>query len=257
MKATEEILRVWRRFDDFPMETLTKAWLHANGEKFGPRSVERMREDRGKYGTSGNCFDLALWLLDELRNEGIACYPVGEHLGTDDAHAAVIALGHEGERYLCDLGDQWIQPVLVEPDREGYTEAPLSGFFPGARIAVSSDGQAANIRYMRPGGKESRASFDLEPTSEAEFKEAAAYSQGLLSRPLVEKRIRLCTGTDGRTVHWEYENGQARVSSDRGLFRESEPNGEETWAGRISRRSGIDESVVRIALDVYAEEGMA
>ncbi|GGO03138.1 hypothetical protein [Saccharibacillus kuerlensis] len=254
MNATQEILRVWRRFDDFPMETLTKAWLHANGDSLNLRTVERMREDRKKYGTSGNCFDLALWLLDELRGEGISCYPVGDKLGTYDAHAAVIARGNEGERYLCDLGDQWIQPILLDPGAKGYTEAPLSGFFPGARIAVSSDGYKANIRYMRPGGKESRAEFDLEPVDEAEFKEAAAYSQSLLSLPLVEKRLLIDNGS--RIVHWEYENGASQISSDRGLFHESEPMGDETWAARISRRSGIDKGIVQTALDIYAAEGL-
>ncbi|CAM4066967.1 hypothetical protein [Saccharibacillus endophyticus] len=254
MKATDEILRVWKRFDDFPMETLTKAWLHASGDRFKPRSVDLMREQREQYGTSGNCFDLALWLIDELRSEGIVCYPVGEKLGTEDAHGAVIALDKEGNRYLCDLGDQWIQPILVDPGAEGYTEAELPGFFPGARIAVFSDGVHAKIRYIRPNGKESRAVFDLKPAGEAEFREAAAHSQSLLSLPLVERRMKMCT--TGRIVHWEYERGEAKISSDRGLFRESEPYGEDTWARRISRRSGIDETVVRMALDVYEAEGL-
>ncbi|WP_172195034.1 hypothetical protein [Saccharibacillus qingshengii] len=253
MKATEEILRVWKRFDEFPMETITKAWLHANGEPFKPRSVARMREHRIQYGTSGNCFDLALWLMDELRSEGVVCYPVGDHLGTEDAHAAVIAMDGSGRRYLCDLGDQWLQPILVDPDTEGYSESPLSGFFPGADIAVASDGGRALIRYIRPGGKESHAEFNLNPAGESEFREAAAYSQSLLSLPLVERRIRLC---NDRVVHWEYENGQSQISSDRGLFHESDPFGDETWARRISRRSGIDERIVQTALDLYAAEGL-
>ncbi|MEJ8303907.1 hypothetical protein [Saccharibacillus sacchari] len=253
MKATEEILRVWNRFDDFPMETLTKAWLHAKGDRFKPRSVALMREHRKQYGTSGNCFDLALWLIDELRSEGIICYPVGKKLGTEHAHGAVIAMDREGKRYLCDLGDQWIQPVLVDSGAQNYTESALQGFFPGARIAVSSDGVQAKIRYIRPNGKESQAAFDLEPVGEAEFREAAAYSQSVLSRPLVERRMRICDS--GRIVHWEYDRGRSRISSDRGLFAESEPHGEETWSGRISRRSGIDETVVREALSVCEAEG--
>lgn len=254
MKATDEILQVWKRFDDFPMETLTKAWLHASGDRFKPRSVALMREQREQYGTSGNCFDLALWLIDELRSEGIVCYPVGKNLGTEKAHGAVIAMDKEGKRYLCDLGDQWIQPVLVDSGAEDYTEAELPGFFPGASIAVSSDGVRVKIRHIRPNGKESQSVFGLEAVGEAEFREAAAFSQSLLSRPLVEKRMKICTS--GRIVHWEYERGQTKISSDRGLFTESEPHGEETWARRISRRSGIDETVVRMALDVYEAEGL-
>lgn len=249
-----KILQVWRRFDEFPMETITKAWLHARGERFAPRSVDLMREQRERYGTSGNCFDLAMWLMDELRGEGIECYPVGHQLGTEDAHCAVIAIGEDGSRYLCDLGDQWIQPVLIDPWAEGYTEQPLPGFFPGARIAVRSDAAQASIRCIRPGGKESRSVYDLNAVDEAEFVHAAAYSQSMLSIPLVERRLRTCT--DGSIVHWEYESGQSQISSDRGLFHESEPFGDDTWPRRISRRSGIDEQVVQAALDLYAAEGL-
>ncbi|MCQ4088502.1 hypothetical protein [Saccharibacillus sp. JS10] len=250
MLAPENILKVWKRFDEFPMETLTKAWLHANGEGSKPRSVDVMRKQREQYGTSGNCFDLALWLIDEFRSEGIICYPIGEHLGTEKAHAAVIAMDREGSRYLCDLGDQWIQPILVDPGAEGYTEEPLEGFFPGAYIAVSSDGEQAKIRYIRHNGKESQMLFNLTPVGEAEFREAAAYSQSLLRHPLVEKRIEICTGHN--IVHWEYDQGTARVSSHTGLYRESEPHGQETWVTRIAQRSGIDRHIVQIALDTYA-----
>ncbi len=235
------------------METLTKAWLHAIGEADLPRSVDRMREHREKYGTSGNCFDLAFWLMDAMRSEGIACYPVGKKLGTDSAHGAVVAIGSDGRRYFCDLGDQWLQPILIEPDLNDYTEEPQAGFFPGARIAVSSDGKRAQIRYIRHNGKESQAEFKLEPADETEFRDAAAYAQHRLAKPLVERRIRMCTG---QTVHWEYESGHARISSDRGLFSESDPLGEETWAQRISRRSGIDEAVVQAALDLYETRGL-
>lgn len=236
------------------METLTKAWLHATGEAGVTRSVERMREHREQYGTSGNCFDLAFWLMDEFRSEGIDCYPVGKKLGTSGAHAAVVAIGSDGKRYFCDLGDQWLQPILIEPGSDDYTEEPQAGFFPGARIAVSSDGKRAQIRYIRHNGKESLAEFDLEPADETEFGDAAVYAQHLLRKPLVECRMRMCT--DGRIVHWEYESGRSQISSDRGLFIESEPLADETWAQRISRRSGIDEAVVQTALDLYETRGL-
>ncbi|OWA34962.1 hypothetical protein B9G55_14580 [Saccharibacillus sp. O16] len=254
MRATEEILRIWRKFDSFPMETLTKAWLHVLGEAELPRSVDRMREHREQYGTSGNCFDLAFWLMDELRSAGITCYPVGKKLGTSQAHAAVVAIGSDDRRYFCDLGDQWIQPILVDPRAEAYTEEPQSGFFPAAQIAVSSDGQQANIRYIRPGGKESQAMFSLEPCNESEFREAALDAQMRLRKPLVERRMRVCT--NGRIIHWEYESGHAQISSDRGLYHESDPLDTETWAQRISRRSGIHEEIVRTALEQYETRGL-
>ncbi|MDO3411172.1 hypothetical protein QWJ34_15510 [Saccharibacillus sp. CPCC 101409] len=249
MRATEEILGVWKRFDDVPMETLTKAWLHARGEQFELRSVERMREQREEFGTSGNCFDLAYWLMDELRADGIECYPVGSGFGSASAHAAVIAVGSDGKRYLCDLGDQWVQPVLVDLDGEDYTEDLLKGFVAGMGISVKSDGRQAQIRFRRAGGREHRKTFNLRPADEAEFAEAAAYSQRLLRFALAERRFRL----DGHTVCWEYDRGRSHVNTDCGLYYESAPLGDETWSQRISRRTGLAEAVVRTALDVYGE----
>lgn len=70
MFAPESILKTWRKFNAFPMETLTKVWFYdkANGKK--QRDVTLMQEHREQYGMSGNCFDLALWLLDEFNKDG-------------------------------------------------------------------------------------------------------------------------------------------------------------------------------------------
>lgn len=112
------------------METLTKLWFYnENNNNNKQRNVSLMREHRSKYGLSGNCFDLAIWLLDEFKNDGITAYPVGHNLNSKDAHVAVIALDVSGSRYLCDLGDQWINPILVDTNNENYTDEKLSGFF--------------------------------------------------------------------------------------------------------------------------------
>ena len=39
------------------------------------RDVSLMKEHRSQYGLSGNCFDLAIWLLDELQKDGITATP--------------------------------------------------------------------------------------------------------------------------------------------------------------------------------------
>ncbi len=46
MEAPAEILSVWRQFDDFPMETLTKAWYSQRSGEQKQRSVELMKEQR-------------------------------------------------------------------------------------------------------------------------------------------------------------------------------------------------------------------
>lgn len=136
MKASGEILSVWRTFDDFPMETLTKAWVYSKGGFQKQRDVETMKAHRAQYGITGNCFDLAIWLLDAFRKAGVEAYPIGTELGTEDAHAAVVAVDEKGARYLCDLGDQWLQPILIDGINEGYSNERLSGFFPAAEVQV-------------------------------------------------------------------------------------------------------------------------
>lgn len=109
------------------METLTKAWHSLIDPERKQRTTDVMKEHRALYGTSGNCFDLAIWLIDEFRQNKRPCYGVlTEHL-----HVAVVAVNEEGYKYFCDLGDQWIEPILLEPGHEAYTEEFVDGFFPG------------------------------------------------------------------------------------------------------------------------------
>ncbi|WP_052487678.1 GNAT family N-acetyltransferase [Gordoniibacillus kamchatkensis] len=115
MRATGEILKVWRLFDHHPMETLTKAWCFSCSPEPRQRSVAQMKEHRLQYGTSGNCFDLALWLIEEYKREGITAYAIGHDLCTPKAHVAVVAINERGERFFCDLGDQWIEPIWIDP----------------------------------------------------------------------------------------------------------------------------------------------
>ena len=89
IKPSEKISNTWRKFDDFPLETLSKVWMHSIGQGGVQRDVSQMKEHRQKYGLSGNCFDLAIWLLDEFKKDGIEAYPIGHHLNTEDAHVAV------------------------------------------------------------------------------------------------------------------------------------------------------------------------
>ncbi|WP_370521742.1 hypothetical protein [Virgibacillus sp. MSP4-1] len=121
MFAPQNILNVWRKFDEFPMERLTKLWFYNQEYHKKQRDVALMKEHRSQYGISGNCFDLAIWLLDELKKNRITAYPIGHDLNSEDAHVAVVALDESGNSYLCDLGDQWINPILVDKNSENYT----------------------------------------------------------------------------------------------------------------------------------------
>lgn len=245
MRASKDVLDVWRRFDDFPMETITKAWYSQVDAVPKQRSIELMRLHREQYGTSGNCFDLAIWLIDEFRQQELHSYAIL----TPHSHVAVVAVSGEGKKYLCDLGDQWIEPIRIDADDETYTEQFLDGFFPGAAVKLDVQLDHLEVHYKRPNGKTSGQTFYLRPASEAELFAAAEKAQRTLRRPLVEKRLFL----PEQVAHWEFDADKSFVSYQDGREEESQLDSIEAWAERISGRSGIAEDVVRQALRVYAE----
>ncbi|WP_232336768.1 hypothetical protein [Planococcus lenghuensis] len=81
MRPPEEILTAWNQFSDFPMETLTKAWYFAKSGEVKQRPVALMKEHQAQFGASGNCFDLAIWLLDEFQKAGVEAYSIGDGSG--------------------------------------------------------------------------------------------------------------------------------------------------------------------------------
>lgn len=250
MRATEDILAVWRRFDRFPMETLTKAWYFSQRSDKRQRTVPLMREHREEFGTSGNCFDLALWLIDEFRSEGIKCYAVGHGFLTPKAHVAVVAVNGEGYQYYCDLGDQWIQPILIDRQSEEYTEEVVDSFFPAAGVRVRAVEHEVEFKYIRPSGKERAQRFDLTPIVSDELVRAGEYSQNLLRHPLVETRKYLHT----ETQHWEFNRWKSFTSTNEGLLEEPQLMETEEWVERIFENTGIHRDVVRRALEIYAEK---
>mgnify|MGYP001267547447 CR=1 FL=1 len=248
MFPPQSILNVWRKFDEFPMERLTKLWFYHQGSHKKQRDVSLMREHRSKYGISGNCFDLAIWLLDELQKERITAYPIGHDLNSEDAHVAVIALDESGNRYLCDLGDQWISPILVDTDVEIYTDEKLSGFFPGAKVQVISRKQEIEILYHRPNGKVSKQVYNTSPIDTDYFLQAAEYSQNLINpRPLLECRIPY----RNEIAHWEFSNWEVFLSTNEGLFVEPKLDTIEKWALRINEVTGYDMKFLINVLEQY------
>lgn len=246
MRANQEILSIWREFDAFPMETITKAWYgrFASGAK--QRTVEQMKSHREQYGTSGNCFDLTIWLIHAFREENMTSYAIL----TPDSHVAAVVLDEQGNRYLCDLGDQWIEPILIEPDHEQYTEAFLDNFFPGAQVKLESQANSLLVKYRRPNGKEMKQTYLLTPISDERLITEGEKTQRTLTSPLVEKRI----FAGDEVIHWEFDQDISFFSSMTGKQMESKLQSIEEWAERIHTRSGIDKQVVIDALGVYAEE---
>jgi len=246
MNISSEILSVWSRFDDFPMETLTKAWYYHQVPpgRTRQRSLELMKEHRQRYGTSGNCFDLAFWLRDEFQKNGVSCWAVG----TDHDHAALMARDGQGYKYFCDLGDQWLLPLLADTAHPDYREdLELEGLFPGAKIKPRISGNILDIQYLRPGGHISRQAFNLTPLEEADLMARAEATQNNLHDALCECRI----WQGGKRVHWEYSEKKSFISNDESRIYEPGLNSLEEWAQWISQRSGIKYEITLKALEIY------
>ncbi|HWL24939.1 MAG TPA: hypothetical protein VNR38_14525 [Ureibacillus sp.] len=218
MQASENILKVWNQFKHFPMETLTKAWYAKQNPLNYQRSVELMKEHYNQYKITGNCFDLAIWLLDECKRNHIEAYAIGHDLFTEKAHVAVIAIDENKHKYLCDLGDQWIQPVCVDKDSPFFYTEECIGFFPGAKIQVQHQGEDVEIFYKRPNGKTSKQVFNLAAIDENQLLEAAEFSQRLIKpNPLLE-----CRQYEEEVTHWEFYNFKSYSSSMNGLVEDAE-----------------------------------
>jgi hypothetical protein len=214
------LIDVWRRFDDFPMETLSKAWRRE------PRQWRRdeLRAQRAQVGSSGNCFDLAVWLWEDLRDAGIPCHAVL----TDDDHVAIVA-----EDYLCDLGDMWLQPLPLQHD---LREVP--GLFPAATISTRRDGHNLHVTYHRPGGKFSEQAYSLRPVAWEELLEVGGRCQGQLYHPLVEMRI-----WEEPPWHWEFSDGRCMID---GI-----PAPWDRPAQHIAERTGMQQTFVEQCLAAY------
>jgi len=245
MSTPKKILDIWRKFDSFPMETITKAWFLKNSPQIKQRSISGMVEHRNRFGASGNCFDLSIWLLNEFRKAGIPAYGIGHGLGTTKAHVAVIALDGEARRYLCDLGDLWIQPMPID----GATILKRQGFFAGAEITAHLQENTLEVIYDRPGGKQSRQRFDLTSVSDKDVIEYGNFSQANLSRPLVEMRL----FQPSETKHWEYEKSRSFVSSMQGLDEEAPLSSPWEWSQRISAVTNMNSQYVLECLEAYED----
>lgn len=248
MKAPKDILKVWREFDGVGMDTITKAYFFDKREK-KQRSVMEMKEHYEQFGACGNCFDLAIWLLEELKEAGIEAYPIGHDFFEEKAHVAVVALGERGEKYYCDLGDQWIQPILIEKNNDSFTEEELEGFFPGASVKMKAEEAEFTISYIRNNGKITKQTFPVTRYTIDDLLRAGELSQARIWKALCEKRVRR-KGTN-EVTHWEFYNWESFESSLSGLKVEAGLASKEEWAMRIALNMEMDLDFVKEALSKF------
>ncbi|MBO8178556.1 MAG: hypothetical protein H0Z31_14065 [Bacillus sp. (in: Bacteria)] len=246
MHAPAFIKAIWYQFDDFPMETLTKIWYFHKPIEKKQRDVSLMKEHREQFGSSGNCFDLAIWLLDECKKNGIRAYAIGHDLFSLNGHIAVVM--EDKYQYLCDLGDQWIEPVLISPESDDFSNQWLTGFFPGAQVKIHRLQSLLLVSYLRPNGKITNQTYDLTPIDTDTLWQAAEWSQNHIKpRALVECRIPY----QQEIAHWEYNNGTAFLSTSIGKLNEESALSISEATNRIVHYANMDESFVYNALRSY------
>jgi hypothetical protein len=251
MQAPPEIMAVWNRFVGVPMETFTKGWWYGccSGSP-RQRTVAELIEHRRTHGAGGNCFDLALWLRQALWDAGIAARIIGHDLCTPEGHVAVIASDRCGGNYLCDLGDQWLQPILIDPGAQAFADDWHRGFFPGREVRISRSDELLQVFYWRAGGKVGSQSYDLRVLTEDAVMQACHHSQNLLRRPFCE--MLLPYPVTGRIEHWEYDEGASFWKLEDGAVLE-EPCGKQAeWVARISGRTGMSAELIQAAFTTYA-----
>lgn len=252
MQAPNSILEVWRQFRGMPMETLTKAWwLDQCGGVPRQRTIAEMRRHRDLVGSGGNCFDLALWLIAELAQAGVRARPIGHDFGTPHAHVAVVAYAGDAE-YLCDLGDQWLQPVLIDPDDAAFEPAWLDDFFPGARVRVERDGDTLRVHYLFPDGRGNQQTYHLDVMADEGIERACRHSQGLLRKPLVE--VLVSHPETGEIGAWEFNRFHSFWRLPSGRRTEPDCGDLATWAARIAERTGMSIQLVTQALRLYGTQ---
>lgn len=198
-----------------------------------------MKRHRALYGASGNCYDLAVWLMEDFFDAGIEAYAVGEDLSSGDGHVAVVALDSIGRRFLCDLGDMWLEPIAIEEVTE-----PIRNFYPGAEVSLQRSDLTLKVTYRRSNGKESQQIYDLQPTGFDRLLALGAECQAKISDPLVEMRL-----WDVERTHWEMSEGRCWRSRWEGLL-EEEPL--PTMAALVNARTGMKTNYVETCLAIIA-----
>lgn len=253
MRAPDTILSIWRQFDRVPMETFTKGWWHTRCEgKPRQRTPAEMEEHRRLVGAGGNCFDMAVWLQHRLQGAGVHVRLIGHDLETPEAHVAVLARSEEGFKYLCDLGDQWLEPILISPESPEFSGGWQEGFFPGRSVRVERTPERVLIHYRRATGKVSQQAYQLDHLNEEDVRRACDHSQRLLRRPFCE--MLLPDPDTGERVLWEYDRGESFWNLEGGPVFEPKADSQDGWVNRIATRTGMAPELIRAGFAAYARQ---
>lgn len=249
MRAPQEILDVWHLFDDKPIDTLMKLWWSKQPGGGGQRSVSLIKEHYAQYGVAGNCVDLSLWLIEEFRYRGIEAYGIADDVNAERAHIAVVAVDQEGNKYVCDLGDQWIQPMLLH-ENPNTSHEWLSGYFPAAKVKQETSGHKTKWLFQRPNGKVSSSTFNTTPLKDDFLWDLSQRVQLVFRKsPLIEIRLPI----KDNIAHWEFDNWTSFLSTSEKLTKEESNLSLDDWVQIIHTRTGMNKAFLNEALRYYKE----
>jgi hypothetical protein len=212
-----------------------------------------MKEHRIAHSTGGNCFDVAIWLQQEFACAGIESRIIGRSLCTPKAHIAVIAYDVRGQEYFCDLGDQWLEPILINEKDPDFSPEYHSGFASGLRVRVKTTENQLLLTYLREDGKESIELFPLTSVPADILMKASDHSQALLRRPFVE--IRAIHPKSNKIQLWEYDRKECFWHLDSGTAIEEGCDNQDCWTERIHHMTGMSLAIISAAFGVYSLYG--
>jgi hypothetical protein len=250
VRPPDLICSIWARFDQIPAETFTKGWWHRRSAGAPrQRTVAQMIDHRHLYGAGGNCFDLSVWLHHELTEVGVPARYSGHDFETADAHIAVVAADEDGYEYLCDLGDKWLQPILIDPASSAFDYGWHDGFVPARAVRVERSDNHLTIHYRHASGRTAAQFYDLSPVSNSAIAAACHHSQNLLRRPFCE--MMLSHPATKERLRWEYDRGKSFWDMPSGRVYEEPCADASSWVSRIAARTGINPALLTEGFHAY------
>lgn len=256
MRAPEPVLRIWRSLVGVPAENLSHRWWRAReaGEA-KQRSVPLLEKHRAEWGTGGDSYDLTIWLMAKYQAAGFLADAVQPPADVDDrSPLAVMVKDPLGRRYLCDLNEPWLEPVLVSPRSYDFSPGFHSGFHPEGDVRVEVEEKRCRITLRRAGGGPvfGERIFELRAIP-PELLVERAETDPERTRPdrLAVRRLARHPETGAWGVWFFAATGDAWRSGWRlpsGLIDEPPCRGLEAWVERVSERSGIAAEIVEEVL---------
>lgn len=231
---------IMRAFSRLPYENFTKVIRAAaypdSDERF--RTPEIVLFDHCEFGTGGTCFSLTYLFSHVLHELGFDLYPVlcDRSYGANTHCALIVKI--DAEKYLCDPGYLFDQPIRVPAAVETAITSSL-------RLSLTRLGTSSQLLLIDNGGEKAKIRYRLRdvPVTDELFRARWKDSFGwaMMSH--------LCVTKQQESGQLYMRDGLLRDPTNRGKGQEIVS---ENFVQRVSTAFGIDERIVTIARDSVA-----